>query len=154
MIFVEPRPCVAVPLPDVDEGVQGNDYSFWPDVDVDPLSSAANIDTSVEGAPDVVDEVDTNTALLFKEEYGKNIQPTMAKVQSLCARAMWSGRPIATHPPASNVDMDKLLDVLRRISPLNGDTLQIDSSSINKHHEIHEVLNNSSRGSTYFRQLF
>jgi len=154
MLFVEPRPFVAQPLPDVDLGVQGDDSSFWSDVDVDPTSCAANIDTAVEEAFAIVDEVDNITALSFKHEYGKSIQPIMAKVQSLFARAMRSGRPIATHPLASNVDMDKLLDVLRRISSLIGDTLQIESSNINKHPEMQKVLNNHSRGSTYFRQIF
>ena len=90
-----------------------------------------------------------NIALSFKDEYNKSIRPFMVKVQSLFARDVWSGRPIATHPLASDVDIDKLLVVLRRISQLIGDQLHIDSSNIKKHPEIQKVLDNHSRGSAY-----
>ena len=61
--------------------------------------------------------------------------------------------PSKTYPHASDVDIDKVLVVLRRLSPLIGDQLQIDSSDINKHPELQKVVNNHSRGSTYFRQF-
>ena len=62
--------------------------------------------------------------------------------------------PVATHPLASDIDVGKLLDVLRRISPLIGDELKIDSTNIKKHPEIQKVLENQSKGSSYFRQFF
>ena len=79
----------------------------------------------------------------------------MAKVESLFARSMWSGLHIATHPPTSNDDEAKLLDVLRKISPLIGDHLKIDASNIKNYSaEIQKVLDNHSRGSAYSRQFF
>jgi hypothetical protein len=70
----------------------------------------------------------------------------MAKVDSLFARSMSSGVPIETHPPTFDDDYEKLLSVLRKISPSIGDQLQIDSSDIKKHPEIQKVLDNHSRG--------
>ena len=102
----------------------------------------------------VVNEGVTKTAISFKDEYAKSSKPVMAKVDSLFARSMWSGVPIATHPSTSDDDQDKLLSILRKISPSIGDKLQIDSSNIKKHPEIQKVLDNHSRGSAYFRQFF
>ena len=53
-----------------------------------PTLCAANVDTGMEDTQAVVSEVETNTTLFFKEEYAKSIQPLMAKVDSLFARAM------------------------------------------------------------------
>jgi hypothetical protein len=123
------------------------------DVD-EPTHSAANVDIGMEETHGAVDEVATNTPLTFKDEYAKSIQPVMAKVDSLFARSMWSGVAIATHPPASDDEQEKLLAILRKISPSIGDRLHIDSSNIKKHPEIQKVLDNHSRGSAYFRQFF
>jgi len=78
----------------------------------------------------------------------------MAKVESLFAKSVWSGLPVATHPLACNEDKEKLLNVLRKVSPLIGDHLKIDATNIKKHPEIQKVLDNHSRGSAYFRQFF
>jgi hypothetical protein len=127
--------------------------TFMEDV-VEPALCAANFDTGMEETQAVVSEVESNTTLSFKEDYAKSIQPVMAKVDFLFARAMWSGIPIATHPLASDEDHEKLLSILRKISPSIGDKLQIDSSNIKKHPEIQKVLDNHSRGSAYFQQFF
>ncbi len=48
---VEPRPFVALPLPGVDEVLEGNDSNGRSDIDDDPKSCAAIIDTVVEKHP-------------------------------------------------------------------------------------------------------
>ena len=158
-----------VGLTEAEDGVLPVDKSFqtfMEDVDEsndEPSNCVANVDTGMEGMHGVVNEVatntasllaTTNTALSFRDEYAKSITPVMAKVDSLFARSMWSGVPIATHPPTFDDDQDKLLAILRKISPSIGDQLQIDSSNIKKHPEIQKVLDNHSRGSAYFRQFF
>ncbi len=70
------------------------------DDDDEPSNCAANVDTGMEGMHGVVNEIATNTALSFRDEYAKSIKPVMAKVDSLFARSMWSGVPITTHPLA------------------------------------------------------
>jgi hypothetical protein len=90
----------------------------------------------------VVNEGVTNTAIAFKDEYAKSIKPVMAKVESLFARYIWSGVLIATHPSTSDDDQDKLLDILRKISPSIGGHLQIDTSNIKKQPEIQKMLDN------------
>ena len=75
-------------------------------------------------------------------------------VDSLFSRSVWSGPPIVTHSPASDYEIDKVLHVLRKISPLLGDHLKIDSSNMKKHTELYKVLDNHTRGSAYFRQFF
>ena len=146
-------PTKATPASNADESFD----NFMEDVvynNAEPTTSAASVDTAMEETHGAVNEVETNAALSFKDEYAKSIKPVMAKVDSLFARSMWSGVPIATHPPASDNDQEKLLAILRKISPSIGDHLQIDSSSIKKHPEIQKVLDNHSRGSAYFRQFF
>ncbi len=59
-----------------------------------------------------------------------------------------------THPHALDVDIDALLQVLQKISPLIGNHFKNDSSNIRKHPEIQKGLNNHTRGSAYFRQYF
>jgi hypothetical protein len=54
----------------------------------------------------------------------------------------------------SDADIDVVLQVLRKISPADESHLQIDSSNIKKHPEIEKVLDNHTRGSSYFRRFF
>jgi hypothetical protein len=103
---------------------------------------------------EVYDEVMANTALSFKGEYATSIKYATAKVDSLFARSMWNGVLIATHPPTFDDDQERLLGILRKISPSNGDHLQIDSSTIKKDREIQNALDEHLRGSAYFRQHF
>jgi len=75
--------------------------NFMEDVDDDndePSNCVAIVDTGIEGMHGAVDEVATNTALSFRDEYAKSIAHVIAKVDSFFARSMWSGVPIATHP--------------------------------------------------------
>ncbi len=65
LVSLEQPPIGAPPLPDADDGLQGDDSGFWSDVDDDPTSSAANIDTIVKQAPDVVNEINPNIAPSF-----------------------------------------------------------------------------------------
>ena len=89
----------------------------------------------------------------FKEDYAKRVPPIISMVESLfdvpCGLCEL---PIVTHSPASNYD--KVLQVLRKISPLVGDHLKMDSSNIKKHPELVKVLDIHTRGSAYFRQFF
>ena len=78
----------------------------------------------------------------------------MKLVDSLFSRSVWSGLPIVTHSHASDSEIDKVLHVLRKISPLVGDHLKIDFSNIKKHPELHKVMDNHTRGSAYFHQFF
>ncbi len=89
----------------------------------EPSNCVAIVDTGIEGMHGVVKEAANNTALSFRDEYAKSTTPVMAKVDSLFARSMWSGVPIATHPPTSDDDQEKLLAILRKISPSIGDKL-------------------------------
>ena len=95
-----------------------------------PAIPAANVDTVMDDMHGVVNEGVTNTAISFKDECAKSIKPVMAKIDSLFARSMWSGIPIATHPPTSDDDQEKLLAILRKISPSIGGHLMIDASNI------------------------
>jgi hypothetical protein len=56
---------------------------------------------------------------------------------------------------AEDDDREKLLAILRKISPSIRDHLHIEFSNIKKHPEIQKVLDNyHSRGSAYFRHFF
>ena len=90
----------------------------------------------------------------FKETYVSTVRPVIARVDALIARFVWSERQVVTHPPASDADVEALLRVIRKISPLIGDHLKIDSSNIKKHPLLQKVIHNHSRGSPYFRQFF
>jgi hypothetical protein len=116
--------------------MQNDDSNFWPDGDEDPTYCAANVDPVMEQVLDVSIEVEAYIALYFKEDYVKSKEQVMEKEHSLFTRFAWRRRPVATHPPKSDIDVGKLLDVLRRISPLIGDELKIDSTNIKKHPEI------------------
>ena len=92
-------------------------------------------------------------SLNFKETYGNNVQPIIRKVESFIQRSILSGREVLTHPSSLDVDIDALLHVLRKTSPLIGDYLKIYSSNISMHLEI-IFLNNIPRGSANLRQHF
>jgi len=92
--------------------------------------------------------------MLKLSTYAKSIRPVITMVDGLFKRSMWSGLPVATHPPASNYEINDLLQVLRKISPGIGDQLKIDSSNVNKHPEIQNILDNHTRGSPYSRLFF
>ena len=139
--FVVPPPLFVPPLQDADDLDDADGPSFWSDVSADQAPWTTNVDT-MEQAPDVVNKMNANTTLSFKEEYVKIIQPIMAKVQSLFAHFVWSCRPIATHPQASNIDIDKLLVISRRTGPLIDEQLKIDSANIKKHTEFQKMLDN------------
>jgi len=68
-------------------------------------------ETDMDETHGVVNEVVNNTSLSFKDEYAQSIKPIMAKVDSLFERFMWRGVPIATHPPSSDDDQEKLLAI-------------------------------------------
>ena len=53
-----------------------------------------------------------------------------------------------------DAEINVLLQVLRKISPMIGNELKIDSSNINKHPEIQKCIDNHTRGSAHFRQFF
>jgi hypothetical protein len=61
------------------------------DDDDEPTNCAANVDTGMEETHGVVNEVATNTAIYFKDDYAKSIKPVMTKVDTLLALSMWSG---------------------------------------------------------------
>jgi hypothetical protein len=70
------------------------------DDDDEPNNCVANFDTGMEGMHVVMNEIVTNTiALSFRYDYAKSVKPMMEKVDSLFARLMWCGLPIARHPP-------------------------------------------------------
>ena len=58
--------------------------TFMEDV-VEPTSRAANVYTGMKETRVVMNEVESNTTLSFKEENAMSIQPVMAKVDSLFA---------------------------------------------------------------------
>jgi len=58
------------------------------------------------------------------------------------------------HTPASISEIASVLTILCSISPLIGQNLKIDSSNIKKCPEIRKVLDNHTRGRSYFRQFF
>ena len=127
----------------MDEENMPVDEDIW--IDDDEGNVALDLASRVE------DEVRPPT---FKETYVRSVHDIIGKVDSLIKRSVWSGREVVTHPPALDVDIDVVLQVLRKISPLIGDHLKIDSSNIRKHPEIQKVLKNHTRGSAYFRQYF
>jgi len=53
-----------------------------------------------------------------------------------------------------DAEINVLLQVLRKISPMIENALKIDSSNINKHPKIQKCIDNHTRGSAYFRQFF
>jgi hypothetical protein len=112
------------------------------DDDAEPSNCVANVDTGMERMHGVVSEVATNTAISFRDEYAKSIKPLMAKVNSLFARSMWSGVPIATHSPTSDDNQEKLLVILQKISLSTRDQLHIVSFNFKKHPEIRKVMDN------------
>ena len=57
----------------------------------------------------VTEEEDTS----FKVVYAKSIGHVITIVDGLSKRSMWTGLPVATHPPASNSEIDDLLKVLK-----------------------------------------
>jgi hypothetical protein len=71
----------------------------------------------------------------FKEDSVTSLHLVMAMVESLFLGIVWSRRLIVTHSPASNYEIDNVLQVLRRKSSVVGDHLKIDSSNIKKHPE-------------------
>ena len=61
------------------------------DDDDEPSNCVANVDNGMEGMHGVVNEVATNTALAFRDEYARSIKPMITKVDSLFACSMeWS----------------------------------------------------------------
>ena len=48
----------------------------------------------------------------FKVAYAKSIGHVITMVEELFKRSMWSGLHVATHPPASNSEINDLLQVL------------------------------------------
>ena len=124
----------------------------WFDDD-DNLPSAANEnDNNFNNNADHMDVIaEENTSL--KGRYVKSVALVIAVVNKLFTRSVWSGRPIATHPLANHIEIDALLQVLRKSSPLIRDQLKIDSSNIKKHLDIQKVLENHTRGGAYIRQF-
>ena len=90
----------------------------------------------------------------FTGTYRKSIAPVMSLFEDLIRRCVWVGHPIETHPLATEHEMSSLLAILRTSSPLVGDKLQLDTSSINTHLCSQKVLNNYTRGIAYMRQYF
>ena len=90
----------------------------------------------------------------FTGTYRKSIALVFSLLEDLIGRYVWAGHPIKTHPDASDLEMAYVLGILKTLSPLVGDKLQIDTSSINKHSGIQMVLNDHTRGSAYMRQYF
>ena len=78
----------------------------------------------------------------------------LSLLEDLIGRYVWDGHPIETHPHAYEREMVSVLAILKTLSPVVGDKLQIDTSSINKHPGFQKVLNNHTRGSACMRQYF
>ena len=55
------------------------------DVGDDGDEQAANVDPGMEKMQGVVNEIESNTVISFKEDYAKSIQQVMAMVDSLFA---------------------------------------------------------------------
>ena len=98
------------------------DYGIWFN-DKDGVNVATRLKNHLE------EEARSHT---FKETYVSSVQPISRNVGSLTKRSIWSRREVVNYPFASNIDIDPLLHVLRKISPLIGDHLITDSSNINK----------------------
>ena len=137
---------------DSEEDMTGSGYDDEEDAPIDLAS-----DEEHAAGPDDADgesDNETEAGSSFKQDYRKSIAPVLALVERLIGRAVWSGNPLETHRPASESEMAAVVGILRKLSPLVGNQLKIDSSNIKKHPGIQKVLDNHSRGSAYMRQLF
>ncbi len=76
------------------------------------------------------------TSSSFRDDYAKSFAPVIKIVDMLFARSMWSGNPVATHPPSSGSEIVDVLQVLRGISPIVGEELAIYSSNMKMFPEI------------------
>ncbi len=77
------------------------------------------------------EEVEASSA--FTGAYRKSIAHVISLLEDLIGRYVWVGHPIETHPLASENEMASIFAVLRTLSPILDNKLQIDTSSINKH---------------------
>ncbi len=101
--------------------------------DDDSLHSATNEnDSNNADHMDVIKE----EYISFKGRYVKSVVLVIAMVDNLFTRSVWSGHPIATQPTATHFEIDALLQVKGKLSPLIGDQLKIDSSNTKKHLEL------------------
>ena len=99
----------------------GNDDQEGPTL---PYISAGEGETATEA------EEGTNS---FKGSFRRSITPVLSLLEDLIGRSLWAGHPIETHPSAPEHEMSSVLAILKTLSLLVGDKLQIDTSTIDKH---------------------
>ena len=114
---------------DSEEDMTGSGYDDEEDAPIDLAS-----DEEHAAGPDDADgesDNETEAGSSFKQDYyRKSIAPVLALVERLIGRAVWSGNPLETHRPASESEMAAVVGILRKLSPLVGNQLKIDSSNI------------------------
>jgi hypothetical protein len=96
---------------------EGNDDCF-------PMPAMFGEGSSATYAEDVIS---------FIETYRKSIAPVLSFLEHLIGRSVKAGHPIKTHPPATKLEMASMLAILKLLSSLAGDKLQINTSSSNTH---------------------
>ena len=79
-----------------------------------------NIDDVDDGGDNLIDITDDPIDIIvedksFKAVYAKGIAPMITIVENHFKRYVWSERPVMSHPPASDIEIAELFNVLRKI---------------------------------------